>query len=322
MFCRFLQKFTSMVKLDAFEIQLDSPSGCYFAGQTINGELVASLQFSLRLKEISVTLKGEAKTNWVNKVSDNIYDSLEPYVNEKKILRYLQDTSDGETLQPGSHRMPFQFQLPPQLPSSYEGEYGYVRYSLVAQAELGPDPSCIMPASKGKEIGVERPVTVLASVELRQLSRPASEQAPITKEESFEIVGCCGSRGHVTASVSIPTTAVIAGDLFPVQIRLDNQSRRRQPAAVLNFVQDVHFRSVSFFQSASDSKMITRIIDSMRVDCPEHGKNIVKDITLRVPRELPATSLGNTIIMVRYKVRLEIGTQCEVVIPVGVASKP
>lgn len=313
-----------MVKLDAFEIQLDSPNGCYFAGQVINGELHASLQFSLKLKEISVTLKGEAKTNWINKISDNIYDSLEPYVNERKLLRYLHETSDGETLPPGSHRMPFQFQLPPQLPSSYEGEYGYVRYSLIAQAELGPDPNCILPASKGKEIAVERPITVLASVELRQLTRSISNDpsAGITKEEMFEVVGCCGSGGHVNASMTIPTTAVVSGSALPVRINIDNQSRRRQPEIVVSLVQDVHFRSVSFFQSASDSKTITRIIESVRSESPENGKSLVKDLTLRVPRELPATSLGNTIIIIRYKVRLEMGQHCELVLPVGVASMP
>ena len=34
----------------------------------------------------------------------------------------------------GIHEYPFSFQLPGQLPPSFEGEYGYIRYTITAHA--------------------------------------------------------------------------------------------------------------------------------------------------------------------------------------------
>ena len=38
-------------------------------------------------------------------------------------------------LEAGSHRYPFTFSLPPNVPSSFEGEHGYVRYTAEATME-------------------------------------------------------------------------------------------------------------------------------------------------------------------------------------------
>jgi len=35
-------------------------------------------------------------------------------------------------LEAGTHRYPFTFTIPPNAPSSFEGEYGYVRYTAEA----------------------------------------------------------------------------------------------------------------------------------------------------------------------------------------------
>ena len=46
-------------------------------------------------------------------------------------------TAGGESarLEAGSHRYPFMFMLPPTVPSSFEGEVGYVRYTAEATME-------------------------------------------------------------------------------------------------------------------------------------------------------------------------------------------
>ncbi|KAJ8304882.1 hypothetical protein KUTeg_018465, partial [Tegillarca granosa] len=48
-------------------------------------------------------------------------------------------TSSGKNkkivLPSGRHSYPFQFQLPPNLPASFEGEYGYIRYWVKALVE-------------------------------------------------------------------------------------------------------------------------------------------------------------------------------------------
>ena len=42
---------------------------------------------------------------------------------------------DSVRLEAGTHRYPFRFSLPSNVPSSYEGEYGYVRYTAEAKMD-------------------------------------------------------------------------------------------------------------------------------------------------------------------------------------------
>lgn len=44
-------------------------------------------------------------------------------------------SEDGLTLPAGSFKYPFQMALPPSLPSSFEGKYGYVRYTVKAKID-------------------------------------------------------------------------------------------------------------------------------------------------------------------------------------------
>jgi len=46
-------------------------------------------------------------------------------------------TAEAESirLEAGTHRYPFTFTIPPSAPSSFEGEYGYVRYTAEAMMD-------------------------------------------------------------------------------------------------------------------------------------------------------------------------------------------
>jgi len=46
--------------------------------------------------------------------------------------------AEGDTisLEAGSHSYPFKFSLPSDVPSSFEGEHGYVRYTVEAKIDL------------------------------------------------------------------------------------------------------------------------------------------------------------------------------------------
>lgn len=108
---------------------------------------------------------------------------------------------------------------------------------------------------------------------------------------------------------------------MPVEVWIENYARRplRAPAMV-SLVQDVHFRSVSFFQTAADSKTVSRVVDAVQVEVPERGRDLTKTVLLTIPSDLPATSLNDNLITIRYKLRLVVG-HFELVLPIGLASK-
>lgn len=159
-----------MVKIESFDLRFDRFDCHYSAGDTASGSVYLSVtsKHPIKIKDLSVTLIGEGKTSWVNKVSDNIYDSTEPYLNMKQTFKnLLEEISDEKgQLVPGQHRFPFRFRLPYSLPSSYEGEFGYIRYSCVAEVNVsGGDMqrSASLRAgfsSRNKKIAVEKGMVV------------------------------------------------------------------------------------------------------------------------------------------------------------------
>uniref|UniRef100_A0A915JZX5 Arrestin-like N-terminal domain-containing protein n=1 Tax=Romanomermis culicivorax TaxID=13658 RepID=A0A915JZX5_ROMCU len=113
-------------KLESFDVSLDSKNGVYFAGQTVAGRLIVAVPQAVKLCALTVVLHGEAKTSWINKTSDNIYDTSEPHVNDVlSLMDYLSTVSDGELLPTGRHAVPFKFRLASNLPSSIEGWFVY-----------------------------------------------------------------------------------------------------------------------------------------------------------------------------------------------------
>jgi hypothetical protein len=77
---------------------------------------------------------------------------------------------DENPLPAGQHVYPFSFQLPPNLPSSFEGGTGHVRYSIKGTIDK---PWKFDHTTK-------RPLTVLASLDLN--TQPNAEVSQITKQ--------------------------------------------------------------------------------------------------------------------------------------------
>lgn len=75
------------------------------------------------------------------------------------LQRYYIVLSDGEIeIQSGEHKFPFTYTLSPNLPSSFEGIYGYVRYTITATLDR--------PWKFDHE--VKTPFTVISSLDLNQ----------------------------------------------------------------------------------------------------------------------------------------------------------
>lgn len=83
---------------------------------------------------------GEANTSWseVKKVKDEQgkeHDETELLTGHEEYFEihfYMVGSKNGNeiTLPPGVHTYPFTCALPPNLPSSFEGEFGHVRYTI------------------------------------------------------------------------------------------------------------------------------------------------------------------------------------------------
>ncbi|VDO94332.1 unnamed protein product [Soboliphyme baturini] len=126
--------FSSQVlpAVEVFDIRFDNADGVYYAGEKVIGCVVLQLNEEQKISEVLLELKGGAKTYWTKHSgkSRKHYRDSEPYFCEQFNTAYTHAFGGAKdrSLPKGRHDIPFTYQLPDNLPSSFEGDFGYVRY--------------------------------------------------------------------------------------------------------------------------------------------------------------------------------------------------
>ena len=116
-----------------FLIKVDNGDKPFFPGQSINGKVVLHCRVEKMVRVIYLNLVGLGQVYWANQ---SLSDSERYYKVESYFNIHLKLWGDGQTsqqLEGGNYEFPFSLQLPSSpMPSSIEGNFGYVRYWLEA----------------------------------------------------------------------------------------------------------------------------------------------------------------------------------------------
>ena len=126
--------------LTNFDIQFEKPLKVFFSGEELRGRVIIDLSSQKNFKHIMLEIVGRGEVHWTETrtvtrtrdgktetetVTDH-YGSSEKYFHQEFIIQ------QGPGLPPGQHVLPFSVILPSNLPSSFEGEHGSVRYYVKA----------------------------------------------------------------------------------------------------------------------------------------------------------------------------------------------
>lgn len=114
-------------------------------------------------------------------------------------------------LPPGTHTYPFTCALPPTLPSSFEGEWGHVRYTIKVTLDR--------PWKFDQD--TKMAFTVISPVDLN-LNPRVKEPFKLELEKSF-CCFCCRS-GPLAITVHVPVTGYVSGQTVPITGECDNAS--------------------------------------------------------------------------------------------------
>ena len=127
--------------LNNFDIQFEKPLKIFFSGEELRGRVLIDLSSEKKFKQISVEIVGRGEVHWtemrtvtrregdgttVTETVTDHYRGSEKYFHQEFIIQ------QGPGLPPGRHVLPFSVILPSNLPSSFEGEHGSVRYYVKA----------------------------------------------------------------------------------------------------------------------------------------------------------------------------------------------
>ena len=137
--------------LAQFEVDLDNHDGIFYPGTVLSGRVTINISGGpKKLDGVKIAFKGQCNvkfdtqerrrrlsaTSRDNNSGDEyetvrvIHRGSEEYFSFRQFI--YGDGSETFYLNPGLHQFPFQFTLPLNIPTSYEGQFGSIRYTIRA----------------------------------------------------------------------------------------------------------------------------------------------------------------------------------------------
>lgn len=306
-----------MVQLDRFEIIFNNPEEAYFAGQEISGKVIIENKEPKKVNEILLELKGRARTYWTKHSgkSRKHCSHSEPYFLEQFNTGYthkftiVKDGKEKERVLPaGIHQVPFSYTLPKSLPSSFEGEFGHIRYTCKAICERPWD----------FDIVSRKAFTVVGIEDIN--SDPKLNEPVTCIESNHAVTFCCRSTGSVTGEIRIPKSGFTPGEKMDVSFKVINLSSKTRNMA-LRFVQQTTYKAKTF-AGHEHIKTVVRIISKIdKGEVPGGTTTDWQDEAITIP-SLPPKLGKCKILSVNYAVELEVEQTLTVPCSIVIGSIP
>ncbi|CAH2216840.1 jg4304 [Pararge aegeria aegeria] len=249
-------------------IYLDNQWNTYYAGQTVNGRIEYVFDSPKKVRGIHVKFKGEAHTEWSEskeeqdfegktQSSDTLHQGNEEYF---QISYYLLGSNTGNEIEipPGRQVYNFTCALPPVLPSSFEGQYGYVRYTVKVTLDR--------PWKFDQD--TKMAFTVINALDLN-LNPSYREPIHFQMEKTF-CCFCCASP-PLSVDVRAPVSGYCPGQVIPLAIDIENKSNVQ-----LHLVK-IFLRKVVTYRATTPTTAIKNIIDldyDIKVECAVSGMHL------------------------------------------------
>ncbi|XP_033749585.1 arrestin domain-containing protein 3-like [Pecten maximus] len=269
------------MKLD---LQLvNSSNGVFYAGQVVEAVVQVHAQHEEEIRGIKIKYKGKAKVEWKegSGEEEREYDAKEKYFEHEQWI-----ISGGYVLQPGTNSYPVNFILPPNLPSSFESYYGYIRYNVKAKVDR-----------EGKDYKVQYPFTVLSHVDLNLNPNCAM---PAQLQDSKMICCLCCATGPVTAVFRIDRSGYVPGEAIVINAEIVNNSDRSISSSRVKLIMNLRYYADgnTRFEKRDVAKVEHGPIEP-------HGSDVWSGDRLVIP-PIPPSPLANcNIIHMEYIVELK-----------------
>ena len=210
-----------MEKLKLFVINLSGSDVVYSAGSNVNGNVLLELSEPKKTKGISIVLSGKACVHWTeeNRMGGGMsgnrtvhYDDTEIIFND--MLIQLWGNGRESQLAAGRYEFPFNFQLPSNrvLPTSFESQNGYIRYSLLARIH--------------RQSPFKRDHTIIRGITVNEIVDTARLTAPLLRSNEKTLSLCCTS-GPISLSVITDRGGYCLGESIALSVEVENHSNGR-----------------------------------------------------------------------------------------------
>ncbi|KAJ3180145.1 Arrestin domain-containing protein 1 [Gaertneriomyces sp. JEL0708] len=303
-----LSKVTVNIKLETLENRT-----IFMPGQKVEGHLILSASHAVDIKLLRIRFSGIVQAQlYKNDTSQNV-STMTLF---KEIQTYIGSAvpSDPSVSVPaGEQRFPFAFRVPPsQLPASFEGPYGRVRYEVAAV--------CARPHHLNKLTFLNLTVPSTTDATDLDLIQPslAMGQAPV----GFWL----WKSGHLEVTVSAPKTGFASEEVVPLKVEITNHSGA---GACLK---EIYLKQRVTYRTAEDVRgPVTERIH--RLSFSEHYSHLTRRINRVINFPIPSTSIMSPtittsildvshVIIVKVVSRARLSKPVKVELPIVIAGFP
>ncbi|XP_076439019.1 arrestin domain-containing protein 3-like [Babylonia areolata] len=293
-----------------FQINLNSPNGVYYGGQTLSGTVTMELEEALTMRALRLEFKGQATVHWTEQRSNGktsytvVYHNEEHYFNAKQELWHKDKDGRGtDEMARGLYNYPFQFTLPSGLPCSYEGGIGHVRYTVKA----------VIDRKFRFDYNTKRPFTVINDLDLNNEPEALME---MTNTHHKFLCCCCCKSGPITGTVRIARRGYVPGEAILVDGDIENLSRRRMTKTTMRIYQQIDFHAQT--KTRRERRVVAEL---QHGEIKPGGGDTWNAERLAVPPLPPSVLRGCRIIDIHYFLQLNVdpaGIGFDLKVPVSI----
>ncbi|CAO4366122.1 unnamed protein product [Caenorhabditis nigoni] len=300
-------------------VEFDQPQEVFLPGHPISGRVILMTSESYKARAVHLKLDGRAHTNWHEYETERHTDANGNIENRQKkvdysaTVKYLETkiliwaSVDGSNLLiPGTYAWPFSYRLPSNIPPSFEGKYGYIRYSVTAEVDR---PWRFDKTSK-------RCITVSPLLDLNFIS---NAMTPLQDQTSENLGCCCFKKGYLSVKLDIPKTGFVLGETVPINLHIVNKSSvnvTMVTATILQRCTFMAYRNGTIFNFTEisgvtrgevkrNSNTVITQTQPLTVE-PKNSHNLA--LELRLPSVTPTINLFSPIITVEYYVDVSVNS--------------
>jgi len=298
-----------MGKLTEFFIGYDTNRQVYYPGEVLRGSIVVNLNEPMQMRGIKLELHGKAYCHWSEQRGSGDNRRTVHYSGTENLLQtaiWLYGNGGNKIKhEAGRFNYQFAFQLPPVLPSSFEGGHGHIRYHLKANIDRPWKFD-----SKAK-----RPLIINELIDTNNLMYSRGPGGEISKE-----VGCCFNTGRLHVAGSIDRACYCPGETIYINSQVENKSSRDMTALKGKLIQTITYRA-SGNHTKHSTKTLSKIVGE---EIPQGQYANWANKELPVPACPP--TINTSVVQVQYRVEIEVdvpwGFDPSVKMPITVGTVP
>ncbi|XP_029643437.1 arrestin domain-containing protein 17 [Octopus sinensis] len=283
-----------MGKLRSLTIHFNNPSRVYYGGQRLSGLVQIILNEPMKARGVRLEIKGEAHVYWSetrttgtgenSTTTTDHYSAKEKYFDYSVVL-YGSGPVMGANqvlLNCGEHHYPFEFVLPYNIPSSYEGGTGYVRYyaKAVIDKPWKFDHKCKIP------------FTIISVLDLNLT--PNALQ-PLQQQGTKHFCCCCCKSGPLSAHVNLYRTGYVSGEQIYINAEICNMSNRDITHSKASLDMIISFHATT--KTTTGHKNITSVTQG---GIPPGESDYWNQVALLIPPLPPSNLMYCKIIDIKY----------------------